>query len=155
MGGAGWAEAAATAMDFELPTLDGTKFVRLAEFDRHPVLLNFWGSECPPCIRELPLLAAQANRYPGVQFIGIATDERATAVRFFADMTHAYLQLAGPTRPEVMLRRFGNTSGALPYTVVLSAQHSICATRMGEVDAGWIAKAIATCTAAEAPAERH
>ena len=57
-------------MAFELPLLDGTKFVRLADFSGRPVLLNFWGSDCPPCVKELPLLVASAKRYPALAVPG-------------------------------------------------------------------------------------
>jgi hypothetical protein len=56
-----------------------------------------------------------------------------------------------PAQPEVLLRRFGNKLAALPYTVVLNARHQICTTRLGEVDAAWVATAIATC-ATDSPA---
>ena len=99
--------AAPPAMSLELPRLDGTAFVRLDDFAGRPVLLNFWGSECPPCIAELPLLFAQASRHPGLQFLGIAVDQRAAASRFLAGLQPTYPQVVAPTQPEVLLRRFG------------------------------------------------
>ncbi|MHA0856538.1 redoxin domain-containing protein [Paenibacillus sp. CMAA1364] len=41
------------APDFELTTLDG-KVVRLSDYRGQPVMLNFWGSWCPPCRSEMP-----------------------------------------------------------------------------------------------------
>ena len=76
--------AAAPAMGLELPMLDGTTFVTLDDYAGRPVLLNFWGSECPPCLAELPLLFAQAPRHPQLQFLGIAVDQRPAAARFLA-----------------------------------------------------------------------
>ena len=83
----------------------GTAFVRLDDHAGRPVLLNFWGSECPPCIAELPLLFAQAPRHPGLQFLGIAVDQRAAATRFLARLQPTYPQLVASTQPEVLLRR--------------------------------------------------
>lgn len=142
--------AAPPAMTLELPRLDGTAFVRLDDYAGHPVLLNFWGSECPPCIAELPLLFAQAPRHPGLQFLGIAVDQRAAATRFLARLQPTYPQLVASTQPEVLLRRFGNKSGALPFTVVVDARQEVCASRLGEVDAAWIAAAAQACGAAPA-----
>ena len=68
--------AASPAMTLELPRLDGTAFVRLDDHAGRPVLLNFWGSECGPCIVEMPLLFTEALRHPGLQFLGIAVDQR-------------------------------------------------------------------------------
>ena len=137
--------AAAPAMGLELPMLDGTTFVTLDDYAGRPVLLNFWGSECPPCLAELPLLFAQAPRHPQLQFLGIAVDQRPAAARFLARLQPSYPQLVASTRPEVLLRRFGNKAGALPYTVVLDGRHEVCASRLGEVDAAWIAAAAQTC----------
>jgi len=141
--------AAPPVMDFELPMIDGSKFARLADFGAKPVLLNFWGSECPPCAREMPLLNAQAQAQAntGLTFIGIAVDERAAAERFLARLRPGYLQLIARQQPEVLMRRFGNRLGALPYTVLLDAKHGICAARVGEVDAAWLEAAIKACAA--------
>ncbi len=148
------ARSAETPLNFELPLLDGSKFVRLADFDGRAVLLNFWGSECPPCIKEMPLLFAQAQVYPGVQFLGIAVDEKARAERFLARLPPGYPQLIAQRQPEVLMRRFGNRLGALPFTVLLDARHRLCASRLGEVDAPWIAQAVAACAAERNPASR-
>jgi thiol-disulfide isomerase/thioredoxin len=146
----GWAIATPPAMALELPKLDGTAFVRLDDYAGRPVLLNFWGSECPPCIAELPLLFAQAQRHTGLQFLGVAVDQRAAATRFMARLQPTYPQLFASNQPEVLMRRFGNKAGALPFTVVVDARHEVCASRLGEVDAAWIAAAAQACGAVPA-----
>ena len=47
------------AWHFTLPTLDGSRFVQLSALSG-PVLVNFWGKDCGPCISELPRLEAFA-----------------------------------------------------------------------------------------------
>ena len=47
----------------------------------------------------------------------------------------------------VLMRRFGNKTGALPFTVVVDARHVVCASRLGAVDADWIAAAARACGA--------
>lgn len=137
--------AAAPALALELPRLDGTAFVRLDDYAGRPVLLNFWGSECPPCIAEMPLLFAQAQRRPELPFLGIAVDSRAAAARFLARWQPSYPQLVATTEPAVLMRRFGNKTGALPFTVVVDARHAVCAAHQGAVDAAWIAAAAQAC----------
>jgi thiol-disulfide isomerase/thioredoxin len=137
--------AAAPSVNFDLPKLDGTAFVRLEDYAGRPVLMNFWGSECPPCVAEMPLLFAQAQRYPDIQFLGIAVDQRATATRFLVRMQPTYPQLIAANQPEVLMRRFGNRVGALPYTVMVNREHEICASHLGEVDEKWISAAMKTC----------
>ena len=143
--GGGAARAAPPPMSLQLPLLDGTRFVRLSDFADRAVVLNFWGSECPPCVREMPLLASLSRQYTAVQFLGVATDSRELAMRFVDRFRPAYLQLLAVNRADVLMRRFGNTTGGLPYTVVLTPSHQLCATHVGEVDASWIAGAISRC----------
>ena len=137
--------AASPAMTLELPRLDGTAFVRLDDHAGRPVLLNFWSSDCGPCIVEMPMLFDQALRQPGLQFLGIAVDQRAAATRFLAGRKPTYPQLIASTQPDVLMRRFGNKTGALPFTVVVDARHVVCASRLGAVDADWIAAAARAC----------
>lgn len=48
-----WLDIAAPDAEFE--TLDG-EIVRLADYRGHIVIVNFWGTWCPPCLREIPEL---------------------------------------------------------------------------------------------------
>lgn len=132
-------------LDVKLSTLDASRGVTLADLPG-AVLLNFWSSDCLPCVRELPLLQAQSRRWPGLRFVGIAIDEGRRAAPFARRAGAAYLQLAAPGRQD-LLRRFGNPLGALPYTVVLNRAHQVCTTRLGAVDARWLAKAAQACAA--------
>jgi thiol-disulfide isomerase/thioredoxin len=72
----------------ELPTMDPPTFVQLLEQLRGtPVLVNIWGSWCPPCLEEMPRLV-EAHREFGdrVQFIGIdILDSRNEARDFMED----------------------------------------------------------------------
>jgi len=47
--------------EWALPSLDGG-VVSLAEFKGQPVVINVWASWCPPCRREMPLLAEYAKK---------------------------------------------------------------------------------------------
>ncbi|OBV38913.1 TlpA family protein disulfide reductase [Janthinobacterium psychrotolerans] len=131
--------------DFKLPALDASGSVTLAALPG-PVLLNFWASNCLPCVRELPLLQAQSRRLPGLRFVGIAIDEGRRAAPFARKAGTAYVQLAAPGRQD-LLRQFGNPLGALPYTVVLNGAHQVCTTRLGTVDAQWLERAAQACAA--------
>jgi thiol-disulfide isomerase/thioredoxin len=132
-------------MTFILPMIDGSAFVRLADFVGRPVVINFWSSACQPCLKEMPVLLAYAKERPDVQFLGVAVDNRASAVRFLAEQPSMYPQLIAVSQPEVLLRRFGDTYAALPHTVVLDATHSVCAIKTGEIDRLWIQAALIAC----------
>jgi cytochrome c biogenesis protein CcmG/thiol:disulfide interchange protein DsbE len=68
-----------------LPQYDLETFRRMIEELRGtPVVVNFWGSWCPPCRLEAPDLAEAAKRYEGrVQFIGVDILDTRPAARDF------------------------------------------------------------------------
>ena len=144
---------AADRMEFELATLDGSAFVKLDDFVNRAILINVWGTECPPCVKETPLLNAQSQIYTNVQFLGIGTDDRVSSLRFASRFQVRYPQLQAPKNPSGLLRRLGDLHGALPFTVVLNPEHRICAQRLGEVDVEWIAAAVSKCSRAQALAD--
>jgi len=68
---------------FALTTLDG-KRVTLAGYRGKTLVINVWGSWCPPCRLETPDLVAEANADRGrVAFLGVDTTEPASVVRAF------------------------------------------------------------------------
>ena len=75
------------APDFSVATMSGGRFTlsdHLAT-DGRPVFLNFWGSWCFPCTREMPHIEEAAVRNPGVMFIGVAIREPEAPAREFAE----------------------------------------------------------------------
>lgn len=61
---------------FDLPALEGTGRVRLADFKGTPVVVNFFASWCEPCKKELPEFTAAARRLAGkVAFVGVNSKE--------------------------------------------------------------------------------
>jgi len=136
---------AADRLEIELATLNGSAFVKLDDFANRAILINVWGTECPPCVEETPLLNAQSQIYTNVQFLGIGTDDRISSLRFANRFHVRYPELRVPQDPGGLLRRLGDSNGALPFTVVLDTQHRICARRLGAVDAEWIRSAVKAC----------
>ena len=73
--------------DFTLKNLED-KTVRLAEFRGKFVLLNFWATWCPPCVREMPSMQRLAERFKDRPFVvlGISLDaEGASKVKPFIE----------------------------------------------------------------------
>ena len=64
-----------TSPDISLVTIDG-KELRLAELRGNPLLVTFWATTCPGCIKEMPHLIELYNELSpqGLEIIGIAMD---------------------------------------------------------------------------------
>ena len=72
------------APDFEIELVDGDT-VTLSGYRGEVVLLNFWGTWCPPCRAEMPALQRTWEEYKdrGVVFLGVAIyDEKADVEKF-------------------------------------------------------------------------
>jgi cytochrome c biogenesis protein CcmG, thiol:disulfide interchange protein DsbE len=71
-----------------LPAMDPDSFERLlSQLEGTPVLVNFWGSWCPPCKDEMPRLVAAHDEFGSqVQFVGVdIIDNREEARAFMED----------------------------------------------------------------------
>jgi len=73
------------APDFTLPLLNG-ETVTLSELRGQPVILNFWATWCPPCVREMPDLQAVFDELDGaVHVLGVSCGEAPDTVSAFID----------------------------------------------------------------------
>ena len=53
------------APNFETEYINGSEFV-LNELRGTPIILNFWATWCPPCVREMPLLQKYYDEHKSV-----------------------------------------------------------------------------------------
>jgi thiol-disulfide isomerase/thioredoxin len=65
---------------------------KLAELKGHPVVVNQWGSWCPPCRAEFPFFAEIADEHAGeVAFLGVdIQDDRGAAEEFLQEFPVPY-----------------------------------------------------------------
>jgi thiol-disulfide isomerase/thioredoxin len=101
------------------------------------IVLNFWATWCPPCLREIPaFVELQTAMGPdGVQFVGIALDQAEPVQAFVTDKGVNYPVLIGDQDVARFMVTLGNTIGALPYTVVLGRNGEVVTSHQGEWDA--------------------
>jgi thiol-disulfide isomerase/thioredoxin len=67
---------------------DGTTSVHLANYRGKVVLLNFWWSQCAPCIAELPSLLQLHHDDPNLIVLGVSIDEDPDSYSAFIRRRH-------------------------------------------------------------------
>lgn len=127
--------AETTLPDLELPQVGGGTR-NLAEFRGRPILINWWATWCPPCVKEMPLLDAFAKRQGerGIAVVGIALDDPHKVAEFLQRVPVAYPNLLEEPGPGDSSMRMGNARAVLPYSVLADAEGRIVATHMGAFD---------------------
>jgi thiol-disulfide isomerase/thioredoxin len=99
-----------------------------------PLVLNFWATWCPPCVREMPELDRfyRGHRAQGWQVLGLAADNAVAVREFLARAPVAFpVVLAGFDGVDLS-RRLGNMSGGLPFTVVFGRDGRVAHRHIGE-----------------------
>jgi thiol-disulfide isomerase/thioredoxin len=88
----------ASALNVAIEKLDGSTF-KLADFRGKILVIDFWQTNCAPCVRLVPKLANLSKQYrdKGVEVIGLTDDEKSeqgVVVKFLkkagADYTVGY-----------------------------------------------------------------
>lgn len=99
-----------------------------------PLLLNFWATWCPPCIKEMPALDRFQQRYAaqGWQVVGLAVDGPTPVREYLQRLPVSFaIGLAGFDGADLS-RRLGNTSGALPFTALFNREGRLIRRKLGQ-----------------------
>ena len=119
-------------MQLQMPDLNGATH-SLAGFKGQPMVVNFWATWCAPCVKEMPELDALQKKYPHVRFVGIGVDSAANMQKFVEKVQVSYpLWVIGAGAIDT-LRKLGNPSGGLPFTIVFNADGGINRKILGEI----------------------
>lgn len=97
--------------------------------DGRPLVVNMWATWCPPCRREMPVLAAAQQQVTGVNFVFINQGEHTATVQ-------NYLAASQLSLSNVLLdtgKKLGEQSGSmsLPTTLFYDASGQLVDTHLG------------------------
>jgi thiol-disulfide isomerase/thioredoxin len=106
--------------------------IALSKYRGKPLVINFWATWCPPCVEEMPELSEwQKEVGDSVKIIGIGIDSPSNVQTFVAKNTFNHQLLVAGMGGSEIARLLGNPSGALPFTVVISATGQITNRTLG------------------------
>ena len=132
--------------DFSLPDRLGFPY-NISEWDGKVIILNFWATWCRPCRKEMPMFYQfqQDHQKRGLQFIGIAIDDKAAVDVFFKQtgISVNYPILIGNDEAIPIAKDYGNEFGVLPYSVIIDRQGLIRYLHYGEISREQIEEKIA------------
>ncbi|NBB86423.1 MAG: redoxin domain-containing protein [Bacteroidetes bacterium] len=85
------------AKPFSAETIRG-ETVRLADHEGSVVLLEFWGTWCPPCVGDVPYLQQAYETYAdrGFEIIGVANDQYGDLISFLLEHKISWTQVHDP-----------------------------------------------------------
>lgn len=114
------------------------------EWDGKVLLINFWATWCPPCVREIPAFVElhEAYKDKGFEIIGIAIDNKQAVIDFIDPMGVDYPVLLGEDSGITLSQAYGNRLGVLPYSIIVDRQGKIISTHRSEMTYEMVEKAI-------------
>lgn len=127
--------------NFKLSSL-ANETVSLSDLQGKGVVLNFWATWCPPCLREMPLLEATWKDYRSrdVAVVGLALGETPDVVRPFVDSHGITYPIWTDIGPNVQSAVDSNeifswfASAGLPTTVFIRPDGVIDSVHLGELN---------------------
>ena len=119
------------APDFKLATIGGEEFY-LSDYAGKVVMLNFWGTWCAPCRKEIPDLVNLQKKYnkDGLEIVGITLNSgSAKEIQKFADsknMNYTLLTDFGNDETITVTNLYGQAIGqpisAIPTTLIIDRE---------------------------------
>ena len=123
------AQVGKLAPDFTVS--DGANTVHLASYRGKTVLLNFWWSQCGPCIQETPGLEALHHDRPDIAIVGVSIDDDADSYRNF--LTRFHVDLTTVRDPTQAAAKLYHTE-AWPETYIIDKDGVIRRKVVGDPD---------------------
>ena len=122
------------ALEFSLPDLTGKQH-SITEWQDKIRIINFWATWCPPCLKEIPEFIKLQNQFgdKGVQFIGIAIEDKQAVDEYLTTISINYPILIGGDEAITLSHQLGNIVNAVPFTLIIDRKGQIIHRQPGEL----------------------
>lgn len=122
--------------EFSFPDLNNVSHSS-KEWQGKIIVLNFWATWCPSCLKEIPEFMALQTQYgEKVQFVGIALDDLEAVKTFQQNTVVNYpLLISGDFAGFQLAKKLGNLISAIPYSVVVDKTGQVVYRHSGEISA--------------------
>lgn len=131
-GGSGKPEEGSRAPNFDLLGLDGLTHT-LDEYKGKTIVLNFWGTWCAPCVKEMPALQAQWEKWKDkdVVVLGVNVGEDQMTIENFVKQVDINFPILMDTGRDAV-RSYGISP--LPTTIFINSKGRIESIHIGQLD---------------------
>lgn len=119
----------------QTPLLDlEGKEQRISDYQDKIILLNFWASWCAPCVEEMPDLEELNRDFDNVQVIGYSVDTEQNIRQFLEKVPVNFPILIGEATSISLMRKLGNPTGGLPFTMIFDVDAELGYKVIGQVN---------------------
>ena len=128
-------QSAEALFTLTLPDLSDTP-QPLAQWRGKVLVLNFWATWCPPCLKEIPDFAAVSQRLADapVQFVGIGIDGVDKMRSFQARQQVPYPLLVGDSALLASAAALAQVAQGLPLTLILDRDGKLHRVKLGTLN---------------------
>lgn len=129
------------APGFTLPLMQGGER-SLSDYDGHVVVINFWGTYCPPCVNEMPLIEQYYEQYKDQGLVVLGVNENDPLITVKAFVKQYALSFPILMDRDTVRKQYGVT--AYPTTVFVDRSGKIVEVREGEMNEAYLSRILAS-----------
>ncbi|TBL79788.1 thiol-disulfide oxidoreductase ResA [Paenibacillus thalictri] len=132
------------APDFTLVGMDG-KTHKLSDYKGKTVLLNFWGTFCPPCKDEMPAMQQQyeQSKREDIEFLAVNLAESPITVQNFVTQYKLSFPILLDDKEEIR-KRYGVIN--YPTTFFIGPDGRIASVKVGQMTEDFLEHTVALAT---------
>ncbi|QKT02754.1 TlpA family protein disulfide reductase [Ectothiorhodospiraceae bacterium 2226] len=124
--------AALASAELVLPGMDGREH-KVSDYRGNWVVVNFWATWCPPCLKEIPELIRFHERRDDAVVLGVNMED------IDADMLAGFIDVHAISYPVLRMEPASQTPlgpvVGLPTTYLVDPSGEVVARHLGELDA--------------------